>query len=768
MKTNKYSYWAAGLVLMGSVAYLQLGTLPSVRQRLLEELGTKAGVAALASTAFACLEDGDMAALALAAASLSAFLLAGFSGMFLQTWSGLQRSGREWCLPAIVVAAASLPYLSRGNVMLGDAMQFSALTAYMRDSLLNMSLPYWSFHFYLGFPPYAFFGWLFWALAGSLGLLLSLDLSNKLLFYTLQIGSALAAYAFTKARAGDARVAVVAALAYGLSFEHFAKIFTGRSFLALTYLLAPLLFLAFELGFQRRLGRGAAIAAMASLSSLLMFTHQVDGAFTISIFALYAALRGGSARQLRAVGGEVLAAFLLAALITSFWTIPLIFELGEVSSSSKATDILRLKAPQPDAIVGLLLPVPLRERSLYYVGVSILALAAVGGLWLWRQKKRELPVVALASLAAVLVQSNRHMPALLLMVAVSAGYGLLAINASLGKERLFAVVTIIILDVVPMTAQLGYPDFSYLKEFYATLQARGGERVLDLSTDRRTFWPNFIYVYGKDEAVFGPHIESASRGLALSVAIAQRAAQEHYDKAEGFSDMTLDGLYLLGVKHVILHDEHRTKRPAETFREKRGGFGLERGLRLYEMPEHSLIIAAPRLLKVAEPSLQSKEAWGLKAAYEQRAVPFDEVRQILELMRPNRASATAAAIPIVNGEEDQAGAGAELIVRRVTTDIGKVRIEYTSSETYLQLNYTHSKHLGVMIDGREVPYLRTAMGTIAVKTASGTHVVEIEGRLSILRKLTFLTSALGVLVAAVLLIFALHQNLYRPRSECGD
>lgn len=745
--------WAnalAAIVAVATVVYAQLVLLPELRMCTLEKVGLRASPGSLLDGVLTCVPKSGAVALAIAVLSTAMFVLTRPMAAFARLWTALERRGLPWAVPLLVVAVAALPYLSKGDALLHDAMLFAAVTTYLMDSLLSGHHSYWSFYWYLGHPPFAFFGWLYWLLSGGLGAVVGLNLANKILFYGLHLGSTIGAYAFSQAATRDPKIAVVTALAYGLGFDHFARIFTGRTFLALIYFLLPLLFLVWELRLQRRLSRPWAIAGIAVLSCALIFTHQVDGAFAVLAFLVYAGVRAVESRRLAEAMADLVPGLFLGALLSSFWTIPLVAEIAGASASSKAARVLSLKVPDPAALLGFL-PLPLAERPIHYLGLSVLGLAALGLMKLLRQGKLALVVLTVASLAAVLLQSERYMPVVLLACAAAAGAGFTAVRWGEPIKRLFVVVALLAADLAPMTAQLGYPDFSYLRSFYATVQAGPGERVLDLTSDRHTFWPSFVYLFGKHETVFGTLIESAPRGLAMSVAISQRAAQEHYDFEEDLSDRTLDGLYLLGVKQLLLHDEQRGRDPAAVFRDKRTGLGLERGLRSEALGQHSVAVAAPRLVKVAMPDLQRREGWGLKAPYEQRAVPYDEVDALLDRMRLHRATATAAALPVLDTELSLP-AEVWLNVHRVETHPNRIVIEYESSQAFLQLSYAYSQHLSLRIDGVAVPFHRTAMDTIAVRTDAGVHRLEIEGEPSGLRRFTRWTSAAGVGWLVVMLV----------------
>ncbi len=748
----------SGGVLALDIAYLQLERMPPLRSCIIEHVGVRADSASLVTTTAACLPGGDRALLLVAMAAALIFVGLGLSGRFKTIWSALDERGRAWIVPLSVVALAGLPYLARGDVMLRDAWQFQALTAHFMDVLASGKSAYWSFYWYLGCAPYAYYGWLYWLVSGSLGLLVGLNLANKLLFFVFHLGSAAAVFGYSRTVTKDSRVAAVSALAYGLCFDHFGRVFSGRTQLSLLYLLVPLLFWVWELRLSGRLTPRLTAACVGVLSCLLLLTHQVDGAFMLVDFSVYALVRGIDLGRVRETLVGLSGAFALGALLSSFWTIPLAMEIVEVSASSKAAAVLGTNAPGLKFLWALV-PAPFRERPIHYLGLGMVVLALLGLRADVRRKQRALPTFFALTVFAAVLESTRHVPALLFGIAAGAGLGFRELERLVSKRTSVVVLALSCLDSLAMTAQLGYPSFDYLRRFYATVHAGDGERVVNLPTDRRVVWPSFVYLFGKHETVFGPLIEVAPPGLSMWMAIAQRGAEEHYDRREPFGPRTLDGFYVLGVRRLILHEEQIGRDPEEVFEEKRGGFGLERGLSAFSLAEHSVVIAAPRRVRVATPKIQRQEGWGLKASFEHREVPFEETARLLEGLALDRSSARAAAIFVIDADGETLGGPVTLRVQRVKTEPNRVSIDYESSPSFLELAYAYSSHLSVRIDGREVPFQRTAFDTIAVTSPGGAHRIEIEGRESALRRFMLLTSMMGGLLTVVLVAFG------RPRAS---
>ncbi len=763
MKFFKGCYFAAVFAFAGLLSYMQLSLLPSARNCILE----KEGISALSSAG--AIADGligcgslSLAAVAAAIALLSAIIiLFGLArGYFAGAYSYLEKRNKEWVIVAVVVAAATLPYLARGNVVLGDAMQFSALSVYLNESLASLSYPFWTFYWYMGSAPLAFYGWLYLLFAGFANFIVGIDAANKLLFFFLHIGSSLAAYAFAKTATKNSRMAVVAALVYGLSFEHIARIMVGRSITSLTYFLTPLLFLAYELRLGRRIGSCRATALIAVIASMLILNHQADAVFIVAVFALYAAIRAIEAGKENAkkLAVEMAAAMAIALVIVSFWALPMLTEKGQASATGKALEIFELKAPDK-AIAKEIVSWPGKwgDKQMYYLGISSIALAAAGLFYMARTRKFAVAAATIASITLLLVQSPRYAPVTILMLGISAGYGLIYIGRKAKIESrtlLLVAAAVMIADMAPATLQLGYPDFSYNKQFYDTIEANGGERILDLSTDRRTFWPSYIYMNNKAETAFGTLVESAPRSLPYAAAISQKAAQEIYGEQADFSDETLQGFYMLGVKYVIVHNEQKGKNPEEVFASKRGALGTERGLEAVELKHSPIIASAQKSMINHEPKLEKEEGWNMRRQFEAREIDTSETDAIIKEMQIDTEEGTAEKILVKDGGSEEIEAEKELEVKAkgVKTSTGKVEISYEiNSDAFLQLSYSHSPQLSVKMDGKETEYWKTAINTIAVKTEKGKHTITIQAKQSRQRKLLMPVSLAGVILMVYLM-----------------
>jgi len=272
MKFFKYYYFVA--IFTAAVLYLQLSFFPGIRGCILREGIREPVVSSLNN----CTASFHLLFLALFLALAAGLVWFGFR-RFESVYKYLEKRNKEWVIVVVLTTLAILPYLSRGNVFLGDAMHFSGLTIYMKQAILSLSYPAWQFYWHMGSGVFAFYGWLYFLLSGIVNIFVGVDWTNKILFFALHVISALLAYKFVKIATKNSKMAIIAAVVYSLSFEHIARIMIGRSMTSLTYMLTPLLFIIFELRISKKLSQNRAIAFIAITTSLLFLNQQADSIF---------------------------------------------------------------------------------------------------------------------------------------------------------------------------------------------------------------------------------------------------------------------------------------------------------------------------------------------------------------------------------------------------------------------------------------------------------------------------------------------------------
>ncbi len=650
-----------------------------------------------------------------------------------------------------IALAFNIPYLGPGHVGLGDALEYYALTAFLRDALLAGTFPLWTSAWYMGSLPFAFYGWLYFLLAAILSLATGIDWSQKILFILLHLTSVLGAYGYILTVSKRKRAAIIGALAYGLSFQHFATIFIGRNFVSLLYALTPLLFLLFEKRMKKAVRVDYAITLTSLLAAALLFTHQADGFFILSTYALYVLLRITRERALK-IGLEQLMSGALTIILTAWWIIPMILEQSSASGSSRVRDILLPHNPLPDMLTAIQWPGLLEQNLVFYLGLSILTLALLGTAYLIRRRAYDLYVPVLMSSVLFFVQSARYAPASLLLLGLAAGH---ALRRNTGT---ILIIALIILDMAPATAQLGYPDLSYSYAFYQETITHN-DRVLDLSSDRRLFWPSDVYISRSAESVHGTIIQTASHSYPYAVAASQVAAIEYYDQQQNISSKTKNLLSLFGVNKIVLHNEQRGIPPQEYSLTKRGALGLERNLSVIAVHTPQLIATSNLQPLNQTLALDGLEGWNLRAPYEERDVPTEQFETLVDEMKLENG--TARFLYVRGPSENVDGGSIESYTIQTRPTSAAITLT-TTGNTFVHLPYTYNRQLLITNKGEPLTVRESAWHTTIVELPAGEHHLTIQYQQSTLRVISSIVSLLGIIAIGSILIIG--RKLH-PKNE---
>ncbi|MFH1182145.1 MAG: hypothetical protein V1702_04260 [Candidatus Woesearchaeota archaeon] len=647
-------------------------------------------------------------------------------------------------LLAAIIATISVFYFAPGDVALGDAAAFTATARYAHDAIRHLQVPFWNFYWNAGVSIFSAYGFLAPLAAGLLGFITGdINTAVKLYMFIAQVAGSIFAFLFIEKISNSKKAAFIGALAYSLSLEHIGRIMIGRTQAAMLYALAPLLFLVFE----KYIGKKQVIPAIALVCSLLFFTHPADGAFIIAIFAVYALIRSRKIMPLAAAGAIFL-------LIVSVWAAPFFMEKNTITASEKASGNLALKMPDGQALIGALtwhlLP---GYREIFYLGIITILLAATGAIYAFRKKLEPGKAMAISLAVALLltfVQSPRYLPVLVLMLSALAGISMLA----LPKPRAFIIIAVIIMiDFFPSFYQATYIDDSYQEALHREIALDKSDfRVLDLHSNRRTYWPSKLYTDAGLQTVFSPVIESSPPSIPYLAAISQKAAHEIYDLQQPMSEATIHGLEMFNVKYVIIHNSQIGRNAEETFSDKSPSLGLERNLSIITL-NSTQVIAAESVECCYATELDSEQPWLMRIKFEQRAINSDITDALISRVHES--------IPLKEGSNESTGSNASATARVISakTELSRVALEVETTPAYLMLAYSYYPWLEVMVDGKDVPFMRTAFNTIAIKVEGGRHEIEIIAHPSPLRKVLFYFSA-AAFIACLLLFLYRHKPVF--------
>ncbi|MBI2143507.1 hypothetical protein HYU20_04175, partial [Candidatus Woesearchaeota archaeon] len=745
-----------------ALAALQLHTIPTAKECLLEKATGHSGFGAL----LGCFGANTIwPMLLLFQAALFLIIVEVFYGSASELFETVFASNRKTLfLVAAAAAVLTLFYIAPGDVLLGDAYLFQPAAQIFKDAA-TQGIPHHTFYWYGGSAHFEYYGQLYFAIAAAADVVLSdMNLTLKIVNWLLHIAAAVAVYLLALELTKSRKVSFVAAIAYSVSYEHIARIMLhGRIMNSLTYFLLPLLLLIFEKHIKGKISKVAAVAGLSLTAAAIFLNNPGDGTFLLVAAAVYSAIRflqlAQPQKKTAMLTAAITAAFFI--LLTSFWTLPFVLERAAVNAGARVGELTSISF-RPEILKDIVsFPGQKGIAMVYYLGIVQIALAAIAAILIIKRKRNQaLTAVAIAAaitLFLMLMQSPRYAPAFVLALAVLAGVGsvyaaqILAAKARSAKllrfvtaEQIFLLLAaLIVLDSAAAIMQPYYPDFSAEKKILADrIPTEAGFRTVDLHSDRRTFYPSLTYLATKTESLFGSLLEGAPKSTNYAIAIATRAAKEHYDDGKGFSNQTLDGLYLFNVKYAVLHPEQ--KQMGNKGRNFRAAVGLEKQMAVVEL-ENSPVIAAKKVREYRNDELEREENYFLREKFERREVNYGITDEIARLMKINRGKATAEAILVKEAAADGETAGGneiEIKVVAVETKHSRVKLSVEqSSDAFLQLSYSASPEISVIVDGKETSHYTTAINTIAVKTSKGKHTIEIVASPSKLRRSLFVIAA---------------------------
>jgi hypothetical protein len=664
-----------------------------------------------------------------------AFALAALLIMLLKNPGTVDSFFKKKHLPlailAAIIAVLSIFYFAPGDVALGDAAAFTATAKYAYNSLSHFQPPFWNFYWNGGTSIFSAYGFLAPAAAGFLNFITNdINSAVKLYMFLTQIMGAIFAFLFIEKISGSKKAAFIGALAYSISLEHIGRIMIGRTQTAMLYAIVPLLFFALE----KYEGKKQALA-VALASSMLFFTHPADGALIIAVFAAYALIRRKKIIPL-------VAAAAIFMLIASFWAAPFIFERSTLAASEKAFGVISFKSPNMQALAGMVswLIVP-GYREVYYLGISSVILAAIGIAYS-KQSRIALAIPLIIALSLTIIQSARYLPVIVFMLSALAGISMLA----LPKPRAFIIIAaLILIDFAPSLWQATYIDDSYQAAIHEQIAKDTSDfRVLDLHSNRRTYWPSKLYTDADLQTVFSPVIESSPPSIPYLAAISQKAAHEIYDLNQPMSEETAKGLEMFNVKYVIIHNAQIGLPPQATFDDKSASLGLERNITIITL-NNTQAIASSAVNCCYTTELDSEEPWQMRVKFEERSINSGITDSLIALLNES--------IPLKEGQNASIIGNASAKVLAAKTESGTIRLEVETTKAYLMLAYSYYPWLEVRVDGKKTGFMRTAFNTIAIEVESGKHEIEIDAHASPLRKTLFYLSAATAAGCLLLLLY---------------
>jgi 6-pyruvoyl-tetrahydropterin synthase related domain len=810
---RQFRLWTALGVLGAGLFTQQFTTLSKIKQVLLERapnetvnaLGQQAVSAVLRSwRVFASPAD-----LALAVIILLAGAYIVWSEIKHGTCTALlhqaERSNRVlFSFLTVATIVITRCYLTPGQVFMGDSETHMLRSWMFVEHFRHMETPVWSNVWYGGFPLLEHYGSLYFIATALLTIVVGdIHLATKLLLWSCHVASVFTMFWFLREVTRRNLAALVGAIAYAISFFRLhILLYQGDLQVAVVFALFPLVLLLVERYLLLRSSARATFVLTTMTFAVMVVTHQGYAFFALVFLAIYLiarlAITGGSLFERFKVLLLFAGVELAALAMSSFLWVPFMFAMDEHRGiGNSAFPILIPNLAGPVMVVKLFRWALVSDgSSLGYVGVSIGVLAAIG---IVHGLKRRIPAVAglaACALASLLMVRNhvsyniKNVDFFLIFICALAGWALVAVVeeptrfafVERARTRLAGVfparvavvfIALLIVDLGPTTFQSVfrenyqfkapmYERVARLDDSYKVIE----RQVLQYDpaqTPPEVFDPNKLGIpsaYAPLQSPLGFFHEGAGRSFGYATEIVKNL---HRDLNAGhLSDLSADGLYLLGVKYVMFRDRYRWYTPP-----------------LDPSPRYSISDGLLQLTS-ATPLLFSRQVIGIsdvggypatdlireRRYMEQETFDYtgryfrDLVVPLIDTMHVDAGHGTAATLITRDGDfRSRLDGGSALDARIVSfsTDLKHVVVRYRSNEdAFGQLPYNYFPYLQVDVDGTPVHFYRSAMNHIIVAAPAGEHVVTIHGVIPPLQE-----RLLWLSLAATVLVIAIPRRLFR-------
>jgi hypothetical protein len=692
-------------------------------------------------------------------------------------------------------------YLNPGSVFMGDSETYTVRSWMVSEHLKKMQIPVWSNYWYGGFPLLEYYAPLLFIVIAVLNLIFQdIDVATKTVLWTSHIGSVFAMFYFLREVTRNHLSSLLGALAYGLMFHRIhIVLYQGDLHLSLVFLLYPLIFLIAEKYLNGSFPTRKALLLFSLTAATLVLTHHAYAFFGlvfVSVYLLVRVLSGenGWVEKFRALVFFAIAA-MWAFFFSAFSLVPFIMELGEVRGMPKIPFHLLLPtaAPSMDGLYTLFgtmirwTPVG-QMGNVTYVGISLLLFFVLStGYVVVQRMGVGLGLVICALISFCTLKSDtmynvKNFNFLVFFITALTVYTPDAVQSMLRRAgswakleekwgRLFEpkavllLIALVFVDLGPTTFQSVYNERGDFKS-----AAYNGLSTLDRNykvierqsiryEPRKSLRDNFDFsrlgipsVYAPIQTPLGWFHEGSPKSISYNAELVKKL---HRDLHQGsISDLSLKGLYLMGVKFVLFRDRYHYYTPP-----------LESNPRyvvkdLYvELKDVRPLLVSTRVMQLKDlPNYAADNLIERGAYFDREMYAFDSphyeqiVKPLIDAMNIDLDHGTADYL-ILRDERmpknaDFPGDKPAVRLTDFSVSIDSVTLKYASSgEGFAKLPYSYFRYLDVRIDGKQAPYFQSAMRDIVIPIYAGAHTVRILGRASPLSRWTFLFSLASIIVA---------------------
>jgi hypothetical protein len=691
-------------------------------------------------------------------------------------------------------------YLNPGSVFMGDSETYTVRSWMVSEHLKHLQFPVWSNYWYGGFPLLEYYAPLLFVVVAVLHLVVQdIDIATKLLLWTSHVGSVFAMFYFLREVTRNDLSSLLGSVAYALMFHRIhIVLYQGDLHLALVFLLYPWIFLIAERYLNGRLPPRKALLSFSLAVAALVLTHHAYAFFGLVFVAVYLAVRVGTNGSGWADKFKTLGFFafggLWAFFCSAFSLLPFIMELGDVRGMPKIPFHLLLPTEAPSlkglsTLAGTMVrwtPVG-QVGNVTYVGISVMLLSLLSaGYAIVKRNGAGLGLVLCALLSFTTLKSDtmynvKNFNFLVFFITVLTVYAPDALRSMLRRAgvderlerrwgRLFepkavlALIALVLIDLGPTTFQSVYNERGDFKS-----AAYNGLSTLDRNykvierqsihyDPKKSLRDNFDFsrlgipsAYAPIQTPLGWFHEGSPKSISYNAELVKKLQRDLHQGS--ISDLSLKGLYLMGVKFVLFRDRYHYYTPP-----------LQSNPRyvvkdLYvELKDVRPLLVSTKVMHVKDlPHYAADNIIERGAYFDREMYAFDSphyeqvVRPLIDAMNIDLDRGTADYLILRDERMPQNGAfhGDKPAVRLTdfSVAIDSVTLKYASSgDGFAKLPYSYFPYLDVRIDGKQAPYFQSAMRDIVVPIYPGEHTIRVVGRASPLSRWTFLFSLASIIV----------------------
>jgi len=816
MQTRKLSdtavVWFLLSMIGACVLVIQYSTLPRIKNFILlaaasehTQVIRKNAVRLFADNWATILTPFDLFTLSLLLILLLALIASEVFSNRLALFLARLSSNRKALLLFLLLASMLITryYLNPGNVFMGDSETYTVRSWMVAEHFKNFQLPVWSNYWYGGFPLLQYYAPLLFVVIAVVYLpLQDIDVATKLVLWASHIGSVFVMFYFLREVIRNELSSLLGALAYALVFHRiYIVLYQGDLHLSLVFLLYPLILLISEKflngAFQ---GRKAFVSFTLAISALIL-THHAYAFFGLVFFAAYLLVRIGAtentwSRKLRVLGFFALSG-IAAFCVSAFSLLPFILGLQEVRGLPKIPFHLLLPAVPSLEALRIIFETMLRwtpvghNGNVTYVGISLLLFFLLSAAYVIKARRAVgLGFVVCAALSFLTLKSDtmynvKNFNYLVFFIAGLAVYTPDAVrwmvHGTRAAQRLekrwgplfeakiaLVPITLVLLDLGPTTFQNVYNERGEFKSavYEDLLRHERNYKVVerpsirydpkkDLRENFDTTKLGIPSVHAPVQTPLGWFHEGSPRSISYNAEMIKKLQLDLH--LASISDLSLKGLYLMGVKFVLFRDRYHYFVPPL----KPSPYYTVNGQYIELKPIRPLLVST-RLLRVDDvPRYDPHNIIERGLYFDGEMYSFDAhhyeriVRPLIEVMNIDLNRGTADYLILREDSMPQNAATPpdkfDVQVKDFSVSINSVKLKYASTgDGFARLPYSYFPYLDVRMDGKPAPFFRSAMHDIVVPIAAGEHALSIAGRASPISRWTALLS-LGALLVVVFL-----------------